>query len=67
MQLYQGTLDDSVPKAWSDEFVETLKNLDKDIEYTVYNGADHNLLPNGWSAAVAGSMEFYRQQFEKRR
>jgi len=63
IQIYQGTLDDSVPQSWSDEFVDSMKELNKDIEYVVYEGADHNLLPNGWNSAVVGAMGFYRQRF----
>ncbi len=63
IQIYQATLDDSVPQSWSDEFVTAMKELNKDIEYVVYEGADHNLLPNGWNNAVVGAMEFYRERF----
>lgn len=66
IQIYQGTIDDSVPIEWSDEFVAAMEKLEKDVEYTVYNGADHNLLPNGWNDAVSRSMEFYRNSFERR-
>ncbi|MBI1982082.1 MAG: dienelactone hydrolase family protein [Candidatus Levybacteria bacterium] len=60
IQLHQGTLDESIPIKWSDELVKTLEKLQKDIAYFVYPGADHNLLPNGWSLAVERSMAFYR-------
>ena len=63
IQVYQGSSDDSVPQKWSDEFVATMKELKKDIEYIVYSGADHNLLPNGWNNAVSEGMEFYRAKF----
>ncbi|KKR87044.1 MAG: hypothetical protein A3B44_00760 [Candidatus Levybacteria bacterium RIFCSPLOWO2_01_FULL_38_21] len=64
IQIYQGTLDESVPQSWSDEFVASMKELNKDMDYVVFPGADHNLLPNGWNSAVAGGMEFYRKHFE---
>jgi len=63
VQIYQGTLDDSVPQSWSDEFVTAMEELNKDIKYVVFPGADHNLLPNGWNSAVVGAMEFYREHF----
>ncbi|MBI2622559.1 MAG: dienelactone hydrolase family protein, partial [Candidatus Levybacteria bacterium] len=70
IQLHQGSADESVPQKWSDELVKTLEELQKDIAYFVYPGADHNLLPaspsgglggpNAWSQAVEKSMAFYR-------
>ncbi|MBI2338702.1 alpha/beta fold hydrolase, partial [Candidatus Daviesbacteria bacterium] len=65
IQLHQGTLDESIPIKWSDELVKTLEKLQKDIAYFVYPGADHNLLPNGWSLAVERSMAFYKSKFSQ--
>lgn len=64
IQLHQGSADDSVPVKWSDELVEALEKLQKDIDYFVYPGDDHNLSPNGWSLAVERSTEFYRKYFK---
>lgn len=64
LQIHQGTDDDAVPIKWSDQLVETLKKLDKDVVYFTYLGADHNLL-GSWSLAVSRSIEFYREQFQK--
>lgn len=61
IEIHQGTEDDAVPKKWSDQLVEDLEKLGKDIEYFVYPGADHNLLPDGWSVAVQRSLDFYRE------
>jgi len=60
LQIHQGTADDSVPQKWSDQLVEELNKLEKDVEYFTYSGADHNLLP-GWDLAVSRSIEFYRK------
>lgn len=65
IQLHQGTADDSVPVKWSDELVKELEKLQKDVDYFIYPGADHNLLPNGWSAAVERSIVFYRKYFNR--
>lgn len=65
IQLHQGTDDDAVSIKWSDELVEALEKLQKDIDYFVYPGADHNLSPNGWSSAVERSMGFYRKYFNQ--
>lgn len=63
LQLHQGSLDDAVPRSWSDEFVEEMENLDKDTNYFIYSDADHNLLPSGWDSAVSRSIQFYGNHF----
>ncbi|MBI2613266.1 MAG: prolyl oligopeptidase family serine peptidase [Candidatus Levybacteria bacterium] len=61
IQIHQGTADDSVPPKWSDQLNKDLEKLGKYIEYFVYPGADHNLLP-GWETAVQRSLDFYKQK-----
>lgn len=65
IQLHQGGSDEAVPKKWSDNLYADLKKLDKKITYFTYPGADHNLMPTGWSMAVQRSLEFYRSNFFK--
>lgn len=65
LQVHQGTVDDSVPQKWSDQLVEELEKLGKDVDYFTYNGADHNLLPAGWQTAVNRSIVFYRGQLSR--
>jgi uncharacterized protein len=64
IQLHQGTADDAVPVRWSNQFVEKLEALEKDIDYFVYPGADHNLNPS-WSTAVDRSLQFYNKQLKE--
>ena len=59
IQIHQGTIDKDVPIDWSDELYNQLKKLKKDVEYFNYEGADHNLMPNGWSPAVNELVSFY--------
>ena len=59
LQIHQGTADDSVPKDWSDELVEVLEELEKDVTYYVYPGADHNLRPN-WNTVIQRDLTFFR-------
>ena len=61
IEIHQGESDDAVPLKWSDQLVETLNKLKKDVTYFTYPGSDHNLLPNGWGVAVQRSVDFYRQ------
>jgi uncharacterized protein len=62
IQLHQGTADDAVPTKWSNEFVESMKNKEKDITYYIYPNADHNLAPS-WDTVVQRDIEFFRKQF----
>lgn len=63
LELHQGTADESVPKKWSDALYNSLKEKDKDVEYFVYPGADHNL--NGsWNLAAGRSLEFFKEKLK---
>lgn len=62
IQIHQGTADDAVPQKWSDQLVDEIMKLEKDVEYFTYPQADHNLLP-GWNQAVSRAIEFYRDKF----
>lgn len=62
--LFQGNTDPEVPVVWSEEFVYALKDKNKDIEMVLESGADHNLMPSGWSDAVSKSIEFYRNKLQ---
>ena len=65
IEINQGTADQEVPYWWSDNLVATLKKDNVPTTYFTYPGADHNLLPDGWSEAVLNSIDFYNQQFLK--
>lgn len=66
IQLHQGTLDEAVPQKWSDQFVQTLKEKKKTIDYFVYPDDDHNLAKGGWSTAVSRSISFYNTYFNRK-
>ena len=57
IQIHQGTLDESVPKKWTDELVKQLK-----ADYLIYSGVDHNLV-GGWSQAVQRSIDFWEKHW----
>jgi dipeptidyl aminopeptidase/acylaminoacyl peptidase len=65
IEINQGTADQEVPAWWSNNLVDTLKKGNLKVEYFTYPGADHNLLPSGWSDAVLSNINFYNQQFAK--
>lgn len=58
MILFQGTLDDSVPKEWSDETAELLGSMGKSIEYVVYEGEAHEFGPR-WTDFMERTAEFF--------
>lgn len=64
IQLHQGEKDDAVPLKWSDQLVEDLTKLGKEVTYFTYPGVDHNLLPDGWSTAVQRSLDFYKTKLQ---
>lgn len=58
LQVHQGSVDEAVPKKWSDTLAESLKLKEKDVLYHVYPGADHNMKPN-WDTVVRRDIEFF--------
>lgn len=66
VQLHQGLSDEAVPKAWSDLFVHTLKEKQKDVVYFTYPATDHNMMP-AWNTVVSRDIEFFRLRFGERK
>ncbi len=60
IQVIQGTNDESVPLAWSDLLIKILKDLDKDVSYITYPGANHNMTP-GWNSAAENTLLHYKK------
>ena len=58
IQLHQGTADDAVPVEWTNEFVDVLNELEKEVTYYTYPGADHNMTP-AWDTVVERSLVFF--------
>jgi len=58
VQIHQGTADDAVPLAWTNNLQKQLSELDIDLKYFTYPGADHNMRPN-WNTVVARDLEFF--------
>lgn len=61
LQIHQGTLDEAVPKDWSDGLFTKLKELGKEVTYYKYPGADHNMRPIefAWNMVVARDLKFF--------
>lgn len=60
IQLHQGSNDDAVPIDWSNDLAKTLSDLNIDVEYYTYQGADHNLSPS-WNTVVAKDVAFFKK------
>lgn len=66
IQLHQGQNDQSVPQVWSEQLVENLKKLNKDVSYFTYPGEDHNFSgTNDWNTIVQRNIAFYQSHFTK--
>ncbi len=65
VEVDQGLSDQEVPFWWSDNLVTTLKKEGLSVTYITYPNADHNMLPSGWSQAVANTISFYNNEFSK--
>ncbi|MCH7641265.1 alpha/beta fold hydrolase [Patescibacteria group bacterium] len=59
LQLHQGTADESVPRSWSDKLSENLLNLGLDLNYFIYPGTNHNMVPS-WNTVVSRDLEFFK-------
>ncbi|TSC85766.1 MAG: peptidase [Microgenomates group bacterium Gr01-1014_16] len=58
--VQQGSADESVPQKWSDNLYKKIQDSRSNIQYVVYPGADHNLMPS-WSEAVKKDIEFFEE------
>jgi dipeptidyl aminopeptidase/acylaminoacyl peptidase len=63
VQIHQGSSDEAVPKAWSDNLAKALREKEKQANYFVYPGADHNMKP-GWDSVVARDVEWFNKLAE---
>lgn len=59
MLLQQGELDKSVPLDWSKDLYKALKDKGKEVDFQVYPGADHNMMPK-WEAAAKDTLKFFQ-------
>lgn len=64
LQIHQGSNDEAVPKKWSDELSKSLKEKEKQVNYYVYPGADHNMKP-GWDNVVSRDIEWFNKLAEE--
>ncbi len=60
IQLHQGSIDEAVPLRWSNDFETQMKDLDKEVEYFVYPGDDHNFLNGSYTTVFIRTLQFYK-------
>ena len=63
LQIHQGTNDSSVPARWNNDLTQKLRTLEKEVNYYVYHGADHNLRPD-WNTVVQRDLNFFNQHLK---
>ena len=59
IQVHQGLADYLIKNSWTDEFVETMKGLGKEVAYYKYPGNDHNL-KQSWDKVVERDLMFFQ-------
>ena len=63
IELNQGTADDAVPVAWSDNLIKSLKSNGLKPQYNVYPGANHEMEPS-WNTAIQKDLMFFRENIK---
>lgn len=59
VQLNHGLADNSVPWEFSESLKLALEDVDKEVDYYLYQGADHNLSGSAFGPAMNRSVEFF--------
>ena len=59
IQVHQGTADEYIDTKWTDNFVQNLKDLGKNVIYYKYPRNDHNLSKD-WDKVVQRDLEFFK-------
>jgi len=59
LQVHQGTADEYIQSEWTDGFVQTLKDLGKEVNYYKYSRNDHNL-SRDWDTVVSRDLQFFK-------
>lgn len=60
IQVHQGTVDEYIQTDWTDSFVQTLKDLGKNVTYYKYPRNDHNL-SRDWDLVVFRDLQFFQK------
>jgi len=60
IQVHQGIADEYIETEWTDNFVQTLRDLGKNVSYYKYSQNDHNL-SRDWDLVVQRDLEFFRK------
>lgn len=61
LQVHQGTADEYIKTEWTNDFIQTLKDLGKNVIYYQYSGNDHNLSKD-WDIVVSRDLKFFQSK-----
>ena len=61
LMIHHGTADESVPIEWSDRLSEELRELDKDVEYYIYDGQPHEFT-SSWGQVMQRTVDFFDRE-----
>ncbi len=59
--IHQGTADEAIPMEWTEELIEELDNLDKEVTYHQYPGENHNFHYGSAPLARQRDLLFFRK------
>jgi len=60
--IHQGTADEAIPKEWSDELVDKLRGLEKEVTYFIYSGENHNFTRGSAPQTRQRDLAFFRRK-----
>ena len=63
LQVHQGTADNAVPLDWNDDLADILMDLNLDLDYYTYPGADHNMR-TVWNTVINRDLLFFNSFIE---
>jgi len=59
--IHQGMADEAISLEWTDELVNQLKNLGKDVVYYQYSGENHNFTRGSASQVRKRDLDFFKR------
>jgi len=62
--IHQGMVDEAIPLEWTDELVNQLKNLEKEVAFYQYSGENHNFTRGSASQVRKRDLEFFKKSLE---
>lgn len=64
IRIHQGTVDESIPVAWTQLITEKLTAAGVDVSTTYHDGENHNFTLGKWEETIAATDEFFQESFK---